>query len=231
MKYTTTLAASCCALLLALASPSSAAQIAAWDLEGLNGNQIATPPSFSASHVTATNMIRGPGLEITAVGLNSFSAEGWESNEPAQTSDEYFEWGFDVDSGLSVDLDETLFSFRVTALGFADTNWGVYTSLDGFNSPVETLTLPAATPVPFSIDLSELPNVTDSFRLRIYEEIGNVTIGTTFITEHGSNGNGSPGLDVQFTGEVVPEPTTVVLLLLGSVAMVTQRRRYTPLLT
>ena len=77
---------------------SASVTISQWDLLGAPCDQ-AFSAGTAVANVSAMNLTRGAGLGVSAA-ANSFSSLGW-----TQASDDYFSWGFTVDSGYAVDLD------------------------------------------------------------------------------------------------------------------------------
>lgn len=211
-----------CAVVIATslvgAGQAGAATISAWDLFGQPGNQLTSPASASAAHVTPTPLMRGAGLGAASAN-NSFSSNNWTGE-----ATDYFEFGFDVEPGYQVDLDSLIIGTRSSGTGPG--LLGLYSSLDSFTSPLFTFDQsPGNNFLNSVIDLSALTGITDSFRLRI------VQMGTTSASggTTGSNGtfriadfyDGVTFIDTQLTGQValVPEPSTLALAGLGGVVL------------
>lgn len=209
------------ALLALSMSPgdATAGVIAAWDTLGLAGNEPFAPPTSAAHYITPTNITRSAGLIGTTTGANSLNSSGWESapaGSPAADT-EYLEFGFNVAPGFQVDLTSLKIATRSSNTGPG--TLGLYTSLDGFTNPVYIFVQPGDNFLNSDIDLSSLPLISGSFTVRIIE-IGNIQAdgsGTTASTgtfRVGDYFDGTNFLDIQFETNTVPEPSTLVLMLL-----------------
>jgi hypothetical protein len=190
---------------------------------GEPGDQTFTVGVGSAN-VTANDMVRGGGLMPNA-GDNSLNSRGWASTSP----DDYVEFGFNVASGFFVSLDELIIATRSSNTGPG--TMGIFTSLDGFASPIATLIQPGDDFLDSVIDLSALGPILGSFSVRLLE-IGNTQADGVGTTADGGTFRvvdflGPAGfVDTQFTGTLqVPAPPTLYLLAAGLLAAVFQRRR------
>lgn len=221
----------CVLVSLVIVSSANAAQIAAWDMFGQPGNQAFTASSSSDANVTGFNMVRGAGLGVNT-GNNSMNSNGWGSTD----ADDYFEFGFNVASGFQVSLDSLIIGTRSSNTGPG--TWGLYTSQDGFSSPVDTLMQSGSDFLNSTIDLSSLAPVTGDFFVRILE-IGNTQAdgsgttsnsGTFRIVDFFDNGD---FIDTQFTGTVssvsavvpVPAPLFMLVCAMGALAGLKKVRR------
>ncbi len=170
-----------------------------WVLFGETGDQVSTAATNNAAGVTGDLMARGAGITPTAAG-NSISASGW--NDLA--ADDYFTFGFTVDSGSSVDLDELWIATRSsnTGPGFL----GLRYSGDGFASDIASIVNTGTFFTNSVIDLSTLTGLTGTVEFRIYAQ-NNVSAnggtigssGTLRISEYFDGANYYP---VYFTGTV-----------------------------
>ena len=212
----------CCVAVVALGTLANADTIGSWALFGEPGNQVFSP-GVGSPNVTATNMVRGAGLTGNAGG-NSFNSAGWTSE-----ATDYMEFGLSIDPGYQVALDDLIIGTRAsnTGPGFV----GVYSSLDGFSSPITTLVQSGTNFLNSVIDLSSLGTVSGPFSIRL-AQIGTTSAnggstsasGTFRITDYF---DGTDFSDTQITGvtSAVPEPSTVLLLGLGGMSLFLLKRR------
>ncbi|MCC6971398.1 MAG: hypothetical protein IT434_14380 [Phycisphaerales bacterium] len=208
------------AVLAASAGVASASvTISQWDLLGAPGDQVFTPGS-AVANVSAMNLTRGAGLGVSAA-ANSFSSLGW-----TQASDDYFSWGFTVDSGYAVNLDSLYIGTRSSNTGPGQL--GLYYSGDGFTTAITTFAQVGTAFNNMVIDLSALPNLTGTVEFRV-AQIGNVSANGGTTSSSGTFRfsayfvNNTFDRNLQFTGDVVPTPGAMALLGLGG--LVAGRRR------
>ncbi len=213
----------CIAALLAAFSSAHADIITGYNLAGAPGDQAFNPASIQAANVTGQNLTRGPGL-VGVVTANSMNASGWNVNE-------YFSFGFTVDSGYFVELENLQIGTRSSGTGPG--SMGLFSSLDNFGTAITTISQsPGANFVNSSIDLSSLGQLTGTiqFRLAMLNTTsasgGTVGTGGTFrVTNYfvAAVDQGS----LRFNGSVsaVPEPTAVGLMALTGIAGMAFRRR------
>lgn len=203
---------------------SVATLLASWDMSGQPGNQEFTP-GISTEFVTAENMVRGDGLSPSGAS-NSFSSTGWAGTDAG----DYMQFGFTVASGYTVTINELWLGTRSSGTGPGTI--GVYTSLDGYSSPVFTITQNNTAYSNSIIDLSALGPISDTFYVRLIE-IGNTQAdgsgetadtGTFRVADYYDDG---VYFDVLLTGDVstVPLPAAAWLLGSGLVGLLGVRRR------
>jgi hypothetical protein len=120
--------------LLAGGPLASADTIVNYDLTGATTTAPDTwPATTTAPGVSATDLIRGPGVE--AAGLtNGFSSDNWtlgSSLETAQTNGDFYEWSFTVQEGTEVDVSTFDVNLRRSAVNAPD-HFHLFASTDGF---------------------------------------------------------------------------------------------------
>jgi hypothetical protein len=97
----------------------------------------------TAGGVTAADLTRGAGIAASGLG-NGFSANNWGANgsspwvgnasyNDALTNDDYFQWGFTVDSSHTVSLSTLDLAMRRSAVAAPD-RFELYASTDGFGT-------------------------------------------------------------------------------------------------
>ncbi len=147
----------------ALSTSVQAQVLTQWVLFGEPGDQAATAASANAAGVTGLDMTRGPGINPSAAG-NSISANGWNNLTP----DDYFSFGFTVDAGSSVDLNELWIATRAsnTGPGFL----ALRSSLDGFTSDVANFVQSGTFFTNSIVDLSAFTGLTGTVEFRLYAE-------------------------------------------------------------
>ncbi|MCC5785728.1 MAG: PEP-CTERM sorting domain-containing protein [Phycisphaerales bacterium] len=204
----------------AFAGAANATVITSYTLFQEPGNQVSTPATTSAANVAGLDMTRSANLNPTAAG-NSISANGWTPD-----SNSYFSFGFSVDAGFVVNLNELIIATRASNTGPGEL--GLFYSGDNFSTNLHTFTQSGTSFLNSTIDLSALTNLDGSVEFRIspisdLRADGNMGIasgGTLRISEFF---DGSDFFPVQFTGEVVPAPASAALL--GLAGLVAGRRR------
>jgi hypothetical protein len=185
--------------------------------------------------VTADNMVRGSGLDPNA-GDNSMNSRNWDEAPAANPSDDldYIQFGFDVEDGFCVVLDQLIIGTRSSNTGPGTV--GVFTNLDGYALPVSTLVQPGDGFLDSIIDLSGLGAVAGAFDIRLIE-IGNTqadgdgdtgSTGTFRVVDFLDDNLGF--IDTQITGRVivkdVPDPGSTGLLGLLALSGLAALRRY-----
>ena len=211
--------------LMLLAGTAHAELVAGWDMYGQPGDQVSTP-GYGAGYVTVADMVRGAGLTAVS-GSNSFNSSGWLGSY----DDDYIEFGFSVATGYAVTLDELWIGTRSSGTGPGTI--GVYTSLDGYTDPVDTIVQNNTDYSNSIIDLACLGEITGDFSVRLYE-VGDLQAdgsgattnsGTFRIADYYDGGY----IDTHFEGAVSPVPVPGALWLAGSalVSIVGLRRKQT----
>jgi len=209
------------AVLVITAGTASADVITSWVNFGQPGDQAFSPVGTEAANVTGSVLTRGSGITATGAG-NSISANGWDD----LSADDYFTFGFTVDAGYSVDLDTLWFGSRSSGSGPGFLS--VYTSLDGFTTPVYSFAQVGTSFNNNIADLSSLTGLTGSVEFRILADNGTSasggTIGSGGTFRLGDHFDGSDFTEFRFEGTVVPAPASAALLGLGGFVAVRRRR-------
>ncbi len=205
---------------VAFAGAANATVITSYTLFQEPGDQAFTPATTSAANVSGLDLTRSANLNPTAAG-NSISASGWT---PDSTS--YFSFGFSVDAGFVVNLDELIIATRSSNTGPGEL--GLFYSGDNFSTNLHTFSQSGTSFLNSTIDLSALTNLdgTVEFRISPIADIRangdpNISPNGTFRISEFFDGNDF--FPVQFTGEVVPAPASAALL--GLAGLVAARRR------
>jgi len=136
-------AATASVVALVLGAAASAATVASYNLAGLPGS--GTPPASAtpttATGITGLDLVRGAGINA-AVLANGFSADNWNtfagSVSTAIADNEYFQFGFSVDSNYTASLTTMDFSLRRSATD-GPMNYELQASADGFATPGTTV--------------------------------------------------------------------------------------------
>ena len=163
-------------------NPASAINIVTYNLTGATGSQSNQAPTSTASNITGLDITRGTGLNASAA-TNSFSSSGFEGTAAAPSSNEYVQFGFTVDAGYTVSLNSLAIGTRSSNTGPGTI--GLFSSVDGFASPLRSITQPSLTNVFTTIDLSNLAGLTGTIGFRFYE-IGNTAPNTSATTSAGT---------------------------------------------
>lgn len=215
MKHTLALA-----LVAGLTTAASAEVVTSYALFGTPGNQAFQAPGTVAANVAGLNLTRGPGLTATAAN-NSFSSSGWSTD----ASQDYYSFGFTVDAGFSVVLDNLWIGTRSsgTGPGFM----GLFVSTDGFASSLFTFVQVGTAFTNSIVDLSGLGALTGTveFRLAMLNDVSanGGTVAGTGTFRVGDHFDGTNFSEMRFEGTVIPAPGALALLGLGG--LVAGRRR------
>lgn len=209
------------ALVAGLATVAHAEVITAYTLFGAAGNETSQSATTVAANVAGLDLTRGAGLTATAAG-NSFSASGWSTD----TSSDYFSFGFTVDAGYSVNLENLYIGSRSsnTGPGFL----GLFVSTDGFTSSLYTFVQTGTAFTNSIVDLSALTGLTGNVEFRIAAlnntsaNGGSIAAAGTFRV--GDHSDGTNFSEFRFNGTVVPAPGAFALMGLGGL-VATRRRR------
>ncbi len=162
----------------------------------------------------------------------SFSTHGWGTTASASfAAGQYLSWTVDATAGNAVNLSEVTFEYN--AQQGDDVDWALFSSETGFASfgdAIDSGTVLGAE-VPFGnstahqvVDLSgitSLQGVADSIEFRLVLANASSAFSRTGVRTTGSN----PGLTVDGTIVVIPEPASIALIGLGSLLLSGRRRK------
>ena len=194
---------------VAQASPISLAE---WSLAGKLGTEASDPATFTASGITADNLVRGPGLTGFA-GANSMNSASWSVPLAA---DDFVSLGFHV-TGSPVLVQDFFLGTRSSATGPGFINVDI--SIDGGPfTTFTTLTQPSATFINPHLVLNQVvhSSLAVEFRAANTTAANGGTIGTAGtwrITDFFQGGVDTH--PVEFVGTVLPEPASMTLAVVG----------------
>lgn len=208
--------------------------IVQYDLTGSSGNEAFIAGIAPIAGITALNLTRGTGLN-SPTGANSFNSSGWESAAPSNPSDalEYLSFGFQVDAGTQVALDNLALTTRSSNSGPG--TLGLYSNIDGFTNLLHTFTQSGEVFLDSTItglaSLGTLSNQTVEFRII---EIGNTrATGTDPTISSGTfrltNFDQDSTQPITFSGTVsaaaIPEPSAFLSCIAMTIACTVIRRQ------
>ncbi|MFZ6665726.1 T9SS type A sorting domain-containing protein [Peijinzhouia sedimentorum] len=181
--------------------------LVSWDFAGAAGNQTSTAGTSSDVGITAADFTRGASLNSTSAG-NSISSSGWDSGD-----DRYFSFGFTVEAGREVDLNELFIATRSSNTGPGEL--ALRSSLDGFTTNIAEWDQSGTSFNNQQIDLSgfsQFQGITGSIEFRVVSRSstsangGTVSSGGTLrVVNHNTSGL------VNFTGTVnVTGPAPII---------------------
>jgi len=205
------------ALIAAAGTASAQVTLAEWDVFGQPGTQVTQDATFSGPNVTGIDATRFGNNPST--GANSFSGNQWSVGS-------YFAFAIDIDAGFVADLDTLYIGTRSsnTGPGFL----GLYSSVDGFTTPITTFVQPGADFLNHAVDLSGLGTVSGTVEFRVVVENNIAANGGTLagtgafrITNYFQDGSFNRNWGI--TGTVIPAPGAVALA--GIAGLVGLRRR------
>lgn len=107
----------------------SVAQIAAWELNGNNGDETTVAATTLNGNLAATSISRGGGVSPSALG-NAFSSSNWSTGSLSST--DYYQFTIQANSGYQVSLSTLDVNFRRSSTGPNTFQWQY--SLNGFST-------------------------------------------------------------------------------------------------
>lgn len=221
LKYTVV-----CLLLVVSSCCANAAIIVDYNIDALSGSPTSVGAASSATGVTPISLSVGLGLNpISISGSPSyFGANGWDSTDP----DDYFEFGFTVQSGYVATLTQVSLSIMTRPTGPQEIGLYLLTGTSGTPVQLSSIILASDTITPWTTSVS-ISGLTSSARLRLIE-VGNKSAANPSLPP----GSGSlrlfntSGTNIQVLGNVtlatVPEPSHGLLLMAGLFAWLRRRK-------
>lgn len=168
-------------------------------------------------------ILRGSGLTASANGAR-FNAQGWDGAadaDAALAANNYFEWTITPTAGYSMSI--TQIAFQVQRSNTGASNLVLRTSVDSYTANLNTLNNFAGNnaTVGSSFDSSGITALQDTTGAITFRVIGWPGAST------GSMGFEGAGNDIEIfgTATLVPEPTTVLLMASGLLALSASRRK------
>lgn len=217
------------ALSLCAATAVSQVTLLSWEFSGNSG--VTPDPEIAdvyGSNISTSDpsgfLRRGSGI-VGASNSNGFSSNNWSTSgvtnlSEALTAGDYYTFSVAPETGFVIDLSSLDINFQTTGSG--PDEWGLFSSVDGFSSAIDTFTLDGASAA-ISLDVSgsSFDTLTSSTEFRI---AGFGATGSTGAARF----NGS-GADIVLSGftSAIPEPSTYALIF-GALALalvVWKRRR------
>ena len=217
---------------LTIAANASAAIITEYDLDTQPGTQMTQSATSSASNVVGLDMQRGPGLIPRPTNnFDTFTSIGFDN-----AADDYVTFGFSVDPGFQVNLDD----LRIGLAGSGGTpnQFQLFFSGDNYASSLATFDFVTTSDVNTIVPLASLGTLTGLVQFRLLatsttpvdlDPLGTTRTSRLFVFNYadldGVVGTGS----VSFNGTVtaVPEPASLALLGIVSTLGWVNRRRLT----
>jgi len=202
------------------AGAASAQSVVEWDVFGTPGTQVTQPATFSAANISGDDVTRFG--NNPSAGGNSISGNNWSVGS-------YFAFGFSIDAGYQADLDTLFIGTRSsnTGPGFL----GLYSSLDGFSSPLFNFVQPGADFMNHAIDLSGLGTLTGDIEFRVVVENNVSANGGTLastgafrITNYFVDGSFAENFGITGAVSLIPTPGSAALIGLAGLAAVRRRR-------
>lgn len=208
-------------------------QLLQWDTAGisgaLTGASVPTtlPSSLNDANIQSTSLLPGPGLTAwDPTDPERFQFSGWNAG-----SDAYLEFTVAAVAGYQFSVSGIEYHYRARGGGTQAHTANIYSSLDGFSSPVGSVAVAAGNAFPgqeLSIAIAGVADVT-SVTFRLLHEGGDPALETWRpLGLYGNSGTDDIEFSVVGSVTVVPEPSTYALLagfvMLG-VVLIRRRQR------
>lgn len=219
-------------LFMAICSSVQAAPLVSWTFTGLTGFGPATLNGTPAAGGITATLSRGPGLTTEGSGVNvSYGGNGISTTslENSVAQGDYFVFNIQAAEGTTFSLD-SIDAYSIIRNPTTGANLLMYWQYSADGGAFTTLSTPGlGLPIGSSgggkpaISLSSIPALQDvssvQFRLGFYGN-GSVPTSTTgvFLRNNSSGG-------FSLSGSAVPEPSSFLLLGLGSVALFGRMRK------
>lgn len=216
------------AICLLVTTAIQAQVIMSWEFSGNTG---VTPDpetaDFFGTNISSTgssgSLNRGSGL-VGASSTGGFSSNNWSTSGVSNLSDalgagDYYSFSIGPEVGFSIDLSGIDINFETTGSG--PDSFGLFSSLDGFASSVDTFSLDGSSAT-LNLDVSgsAFDTITSTVEFRI---AGFGATGSTGAARFIGSGN-----DIVISGltSAIPEPSTYALIFGGlALALVVWKRR------
>lgn len=204
-------------------SAADAAVLASWENNDLTGPEASAPADVvDAGLAAAPALTRGAGLG-TPPYADTFSGSRAEESSLADAiaDGDYFSWTMTADPGFELSLESL--SLRPSTQA-ASLTMVLFSSVDGFaaGGEIDTYTF-SGNNTQFTTDLSGLSNVSSvEFRLVAFgsdNQFQQMGIGRAF------NGNADDDLVISGAAVPIPEPASLALVGVGTLAILGGRRR------
>ena len=188
-------------------------------------------PNQSADSITATNLVAGSGLTFQE--YSTFNFQGWDisstSYDLAIAANDFWSWGFEVDTNVNVNLSKMNFRIDRSGTGphnveiraYVNDNSGISLFTYDFKDSKNGVTFAGDT----AVDLSSIGTLSmgDSivFKLAAYNSD---SPDGSFDLETVTYPGGTDSMQLIGTIAAVPEPASLALFGLGGLAILRRRR-------
>ena len=147
---------------------SSFSQLAAWETQGLAGNEPTLQAAFLSTNISNTGssgvLSRGVGVSPSA-NPNRFSATAFSTSSTLNIS-KYFQFGLAPQAGFEMTLSSISFNFQRSSAG--PTKLSLRSSADGYQSSIAEFSVNTTATTAFSAVLNGFTNITSETKFRLY---------------------------------------------------------------